>query len=183
MTGKTASRPFGRLSPGARRVTLWASGCAWVGTLIPLLACEREMRRAGGPGIIPFELAGTPERAERIMQRWGPTGQAAARRSLILDYPFLLAYAPLQALACAAAGDALSRRRHKLLAAAGAPLAWGQLAGAGFDAIENAALLGVLGGGDARLPALARTCATAKFALLGTGLGYCLLALKSRSVD
>jgi hypothetical protein len=172
-----------RLSPRARRVTLWASGCAWVGTLIPLLACEREMRRAGGPGIIPFELAGTPERAERIMQRWGPVGQAAARRSLILDYPFLLAYAPLQALACDAAGDALSRRHHELLAAAGAPLAWGQLAGAGFDAIENAALLGVLFGGDARLPALARACATIKFALLGAGLGYCLLALKSRSVD
>jgi hypothetical protein len=158
-----------------RRGALWASGCAAVGVLIPLLACEREMRRAGGPGIIPFELAGTPERAERIMQRWGPTGRAAARRSLILDYPFLLAYAPLQALACAAAGDTMRRRHRRLLAAAGTPIAWAQLAAGGFDAIENAALLGVLAGRDARLPAVARACATAKFALSGTGWAYLLL--------
>jgi hypothetical protein len=137
------------------------------------------MRRTGGPGIIPFELAGTPERAERIMQRWESSGQAAARRSLVLDYPFLVAYASLQALACNAASDTLRRRDRKLLAAAGAPVAWGQLAAGGFDAIENAALLGVIAGGDARLPALARACATAKFALLGAGWSYCLLALRS----
>ena len=176
-------RPFGKLSPSARRRAQWALGSAGVGLLIPLLALEREMMRTGGVGIIPFELAGTPERAERIMQRWGDAGQAAARRSLILDYPFLMVYASLQAITCNAAGDAMRRRscrRWKLLAAAGPPVAWGQLAAGGFDAIENAALLAILAGSDdGRLPTVARSCAIAKFSLLTAGWAYGLLALAS----
>ena len=67
MTRETGSRrPFGKLSSLARRRALWALGSSVVGLLIPLLAAEREMKRTGGPGIIPFELAGTPESAERI---------------------------------------------------------------------------------------------------------------------
>jgi len=178
MTRETGSRrPFGKLSSLARRRALWALGSSVVGLLIPLLAAEREMKRTGGPGIIPFELAGTPESAERIMQRWDEAGQAAARWSLILDYPFLVAYSSLQALACNAASDAMRRRRWDVLAAAGAPVAWGQLAAGGFDAIENAALLAILAGGSRRLPAVARACATAKFSLLTAGWAYCLLAL------
>jgi hypothetical protein len=72
MTGeRTPRRPFDELSPIARRRALWGLSSVGVGTLIPLLALQREMTRTGGPGIIPFELAGTEERAERIMQRWG----------------------------------------------------------------------------------------------------------------
>jgi hypothetical protein len=182
MTGERAPRrPFGGLSPGARRRALWGLSCAGVGTLIPLLALEREMTRTGGPGIITFELAGTPQRTERIMQRWGKTGRAAARRSLILDYPFLVAYASLQALACNAASDSMRRRDLNMLAAAGAPLAWGQLAAGGFDAIENAALLAILAGHGGHLPALARACARAKFSLLTAGWAYGLLALASNA--
>lgn len=139
-------RPLGGLSPIARRRVLCGLTCAGVGTLIPLIALEREMTRTGGPGIIPFELAGTTERAERIMQRWGHAGAAAARRSLILDHPFLVAYASLHAIACNAASDSMRRRRLSVLAAAGAPLAWGHLAAGGFNAIENAALLAILAG-------------------------------------
>ena len=36
------------------------------------------MRATGGPGIIPFELAGSATRAEDIMTRWGSDGQRAA---------------------------------------------------------------------------------------------------------
>src|ERR1700733_15213499 len=103
-------RRFGELSPRARRRALWTFGSLGVGVLIPLLACEREMMQTGRPGIIPFELAGTPERAQQMMHGWGEEGRAAARRSLILDYPFLAAYAPLQAFACTVASDTMSRR-------------------------------------------------------------------------
>ena len=132
---------------------------------------------SGGPGIIPFEVAGTREGAERIMRRWGPEGRAAARQSLILDYPFLVGYASLQAPTCAAAADAMRRRGWRARAAAGAAVSWGQLAAGGFDALENAALLGVLAGRRRRLPAVARACATAKFALIGLGWAYGLLGL------
>jgi hypothetical protein len=172
--------PFGKLSPVARRRALWASGGAWVGMLLPMLALEREMTRTGGPGIIPFELAGTPEGAARITRRWGEAGRAAARRSLLLDYPFLAAYASLQALVCEVAGETMRWRGRTTLAAAGAPLAWGQLAAGGFDAIENAALLGVVAGYSQRLPAVARRCAVAKFALLALGWAYWLCAFLAR---
>ncbi len=180
MTRETGPRrPFDGLSPIARHRALWVLGSAGIGILTPLLALEREMMRTGGPGIIPFELAGTAERAERIMQRWGDAGAAAARRSLILDYPFLVTYATMQAVACNTASDAMRHRRRRLLVAAGLPLAWGQLAAGAFDAIENAALLAILAGRVGRAPALARACATAKFSLLAAGWAYILLAIAS----
>ncbi|MHB1539253.1 MAG: hypothetical protein ACYCUM_14180 [Solirubrobacteraceae bacterium] len=179
-------RPFDELSPIARSCALRALGAATAGVLIPLLGAEREMTRTGGPGIIAFELAGTDQRATRIMRRWGDDGRAAARRSLILDYPFLIAYAPLQALACNAVSEKMRRRRQRKLAAAGAPVAWAQLAAGGFDATENAALLMTLAKHDrpapvdGRLPAVARACAITKFSLLTAGWAYCLLAFATR---
>ena len=44
-----------------------------------MMIFERQMRRTGGPGIIPFELAGNATRAEQIMNSWGYVGQRAAR--------------------------------------------------------------------------------------------------------
>jgi hypothetical protein len=148
--------------------------------LVPLLVLERRMKRAGGPGIIPFELAGTPERSRRIMERWGPAGQSAARLSLVLDYPFLVTYSGIQLAACGAASDALRRRGATALADAGRVVGPAQLAAGGFDAVENTALLGILAGRDGRLPALARACASAKFGLLLLGWLYGALGLASR---
>jgi hypothetical protein len=153
---------------------------AQLALLAPLLAQERTMRQTGGPGIIPFELAGTPERTSRILRTWGEQGRSAARRSLILDYPYLATYAPLQALLCTAAGDSLHQRGRRTAAAASPALAWGQLAAGAFDAIENTALLAILAGRNGRLPALARRCASAKFGLLTLGWAYILLALAAR---
>lgn len=151
------------------------SGAAWALLGLPLLACERRMMRTGGPGIIPFELAGGEARATAIMRRWGRPGQAAARRSLLLDYPYLASYSCLLALACDATAESLRRRERFWLAAAGAPLAWGQLAAGACDAAENAALLAVLAGARRRMPVVARVFAVNKFVLLGLGLAYLLI--------
>lgn len=172
-----ARRPFARLSRPNRRRALWALAAAVLVQLGPLLLLERRMKRTGGPGIIPFELAGSQESAQRIMKAWGSEGRRAAKRGLVLDYPFPATYAPLHALACTAAADALGDRGRTGLAAVGSPLAWGQLAAAGFDYVENSALLLVLSGRHGRLPRLARRAALVKFALLSAGWGYMLLGL------
>src|SRR3954447_6954291 len=96
--------------------------------LIPLSACERRMRRTGGPGIIPFELAGTPERSRRIMETWGRSGQRAARSSLILDYPYLVTYSGLQLEGCRWASRRLRGAGATALADAGRAIAPLQLA-------------------------------------------------------
>jgi hypothetical protein len=148
--------------------------------LIPLSACERRMRRTGGPGIIPFELAGTPERSRKIIETWGPSGQAAARVSLLLDYPFLLTYSGLQLDGCRSASRRLRRAGATALADAGRVIAPLQLAAGAFDAAENTTLLAILAGRDGRLPGLARFFASVKFALLGLGWLYVAAGLLSR---
>jgi hypothetical protein len=130
------------------------SAAATAVLFVPLAVLDRRMQRTGGPGIIPFELAGTPERARAMMDRWGEDGRAAARASLLLDFPFLVAYSALNV--------AVARSR---------PAAAAAVAAGACDAVENAALLGVLAGRGDRLPAVARGFALAKFALLGVGWG------------
>ncbi|MFL5820404.1 MAG: hypothetical protein ACJ76S_06945 [Solirubrobacteraceae bacterium] len=167
------------MSADARRRGILAFGAGQVALLVPLLALERRMKRAGGPGIIPFELAGSPERSRKIMDRWGAEGQAAARLSLLLDYPYLVTYSGLQVAATRASSKALRRRGASALARAGRVIGATQLAAGMFDAAENTALLGILAGRNGRLPALARAFASAKFALLGLGWGYAALGLAS----
>jgi hypothetical protein len=155
-----------------RRRALIGFGTGQAALLVPMLALERRMKRTGGPGMIPFELAGTSERATQILQTWGPDGQSAARTSLLLDYPYLVTYSALQAAFCDAASDALPRNGPRLLAEAGMIIRITQWGAGVFDAIENAALLAVLANRDGRLPALARRCACSKFALLALGWVY-----------
>jgi hypothetical protein len=163
-----------------RKTALWVLGAGQVLLLAPLVVLDRRMMRTGGPGIIPFELAGTPERARRIMDRWGPEGRSAARMSLLLDYPYLVTYTGLQVAACSAASKALRERGPTLLADAGRVIAPAQVAAGAFDAVENTALLGVLAGRSERLPAVARAAARAKFALLELGWLYAAFGLASR---
>jgi hypothetical protein len=161
------------MRPGIRST----AGAGHIALLVPMLSLHRRMKRTGGPGIIPFELAGTPERALDILEHWGPDGRAAARQSLLLDYPYLVTYSILQAALCDAASDALRERGAAKLADAGRLVRIAQWAAGAFDAAENTALLAVLAGRNGRLPALARTCASVKFALLGLGWLYATVGL------
>ncbi|HEX2804696.1 MAG TPA: hypothetical protein VHN80_00830 [Kineosporiaceae bacterium] len=157
-------------SPQGRRRLLRAA-LAGNAVLTALMApSEITLRRRGGQGIVAFELAGTPDRATALLAKWGPHGRAAARRQLYLDYPYMLTYGLIGVLLTAAAEDR-SRRRHPPTTI-GALVAWAQIAAVASDAIENAALLGILRGQIGILPAVARRAALTKFGLLGLGLGY-----------
>ena len=68
---------------------LATAAVSFLGYTAGMLVLERRMRRSGGPGIIPFELAGSASRAEDIMTRWGSDGQRAARLSLWLDFGYM----------------------------------------------------------------------------------------------
>jgi hypothetical protein len=132
---------------------------------------NRRMQSTGGPGIIPFELAG-PLGSADILRRWGAEGRRAARSSLLLDFPYLVAYTTL--------GVRVTRRAQEAgpLPRLGPAVCAVQVAAGACDAIENAALLGVVSrGGDARLASVARTAARAKFAGLIVGCAYSAAAL------
>ena len=46
------------------------------------LVCRDRIQDSGGPGIVPFELAGGTERATEILGEWGEAGRDAAKLSL-----------------------------------------------------------------------------------------------------
>jgi hypothetical protein len=136
----------------------------FVGYTAGMLVLERRMRRSGGPGIIPFELAGSASRAEAIMTRWGSDGQRAARLSLWLDFGYMTTYGILTALLV----DRTRRRRgHPAVLPAAAIVA---VAG---DAVEGVSLLKVLQRSRIAVHARrARIAALTKFAALAGTLGY-----------
>ncbi len=176
MRGRDASGRSGR----GRRCALIAFGVGELALLVPLLGLDRRMRRTGGPGIIPFELAGSRDNAVRIMERWGPQGTAAARRSLWLDFPFLIAYSGVHASWCAMAGDALREHDRTRLASLGRVVVAAQIAAGACDAVENASLLGVLDGSIDALPRVAQSFALTKFGLLVVGWAYAAVGLATR---
>jgi hypothetical protein len=58
-----------------------------------------------GAGILQLEVVGTTSRAHRYLNEWGPAGRSAARRSLWLDYCFVVCWAALFAALCALVAD------------------------------------------------------------------------------
>ena len=165
---------------GTKHSPLTRPVAATVGLMLPLAALDRRMQRTGGPGIIAFELAG-PEGGPKILERWGAEGQRAARASLVLDFPFLVAYTTLGVQLTARAGDVFARRGPRALAALTPAVQAVQVAAGACDAIENSALLGVVAsGGDERLSTVAATAARTKFAGLIACWVYGALALVQR---
>jgi hypothetical protein len=149
-----------------------------------LLGKDAEMRDAGGPGIVSFELAFTEERAAEIRADWGEEGMDAARTSLRVDFAYLFAYGALLLLAVMATSANARRRSWRRLAALGSPAMIAAIAAPLFDAIENVWLLISLEGeGGEVAPLLGGAFACLKFAALAAALLYVLAGLAARLRD
>jgi hypothetical protein len=144
-----------------------------------LRSLDDALRTADAPnGIVSFELAGSVERAGRIVASWNEAAQLRAAFGLGLDFLFLLLYSTTIAWACLWAMERL--RGVGALAALGLPLAWGQGCAAVLDAVENVALWLVLVGPVVDpWPRLAQVCAVPKFALVFAGLLYAAIGAGS----
>ena len=138
-----------------------------------------------GVGIVEFELARTSEQASEYYGMLGDGGRDAARESLYLDFPYLIAYALFYAALVLVVAARAAERGMARLAALGRPLAIGVFAAAAFDAVENLALLRVLAGHtDQPWPGIAFAFASLKFLLLIAATVYAivgfLLTLRGR---
>ena len=153
-----------------------------------LLRIDVPLQTTAAPqGIVSYEMAGSVDGAQRILDSWDPTARLYAAFSLGLDYLYMPAYGIVIGLACAWAAELWCKRR-RWLALAGVGLAWGLMVAALCDAVENVALVTMLlSGVRAPWPAVAFGCATVKFALIGAGLVYTLIGgvawLRSRRHD
>jgi hypothetical protein len=122
-------------------------------------------------GIISFELAGSPEKAEAITQSWGLQAHLFAAFGLGVDYLFLAVYGLTLSLGVLMAGKKQGGRFEKF----GVFIAWGVLLAALSDAIENYFLWQILIGAEIEsAAAVAAFAATVKFFLLAVGIGFAL---------
>jgi hypothetical protein len=155
-----------------RHNRLAAAATSFVVYTAIMLVLERRMRRTGGAGIIPFELAGSASRAEDIMTRWGEEGQRAARLSLWLDFGYMTTYGAFTALLVDRA-----RRRRNHPAAVPAIM----IVAVAADATEGVSLLKVLNGTRVdRHSRRARNAALIKFTVLAGALAYIAIGLVRR---
>ena len=122
-------------------------------------------------GIVSLQLAGSLAAAREILASWGPAAQRWAILNLVIDYPYLLAYATTLGLGCVLIARRLQGPSR--IAAVGVWVAWGVLGAALLDAVENAALLCLLLG-DLRegWVVLAFWCAVPKYVLVLAALAY-----------
>ncbi len=123
-------------------------------------------------GIISFELAGTPEKADAILQSWDSRAQLFAAFSLGLDYLFLLAYGLTISLGVLMAAEKHGGNFEKV----GGYVGWGVLLAALLDALENLALWRLLSGwAQPHCAGTAAISATIKFALLALALCFAFI--------
>ena len=156
--------PFPRLFARRQVLLVFFTSAAIFGVLsLPELGTLSDR----GEGIIAFEFARTPERANEIVTEWGEEGRSAARTALFFDYGYLVFYGLFLAGACAAVSRRAEALGWRRVAVVGVVLAWGALVAAWSDAIENLALLLVAAEHTNQpWPGTAFTFATIKFALV-----------------
>ncbi len=161
-----------------RRRALWLSGLVTGALYLVLILVDREIQASGGSGIVAFELAGSTDGAMKILGEWGGAERDAARLSLWIDFPFLVAYAIFLHLAIRALSDAARRRGWDRYARPGAAIAALPIVAAACDAVEDVCLLLVLDGhADSSAPTVATVFAIVKFAAVGIALSYLLVGL------
>jgi hypothetical protein len=130
------------------------------------------------PTIVDFELAGSVEKAQSIINAWNETDRIRAGFSLGFDYLYMPVYSTTIALACVMAAGVLQRKAWHSI---GILLAWGLWVAAICDATENLALLTeLLGNNVAPWPSVAQVCATIKFGLIVLGLLYVVVGIVFR---
>ncbi len=156
------------------------AGIATVLLLLAMAPADRRMQDTGGPGIVPFELAGSQDRADEIMGEWGEKGQDAAKESLWIDFGFLLAYGTFLVLAAAAIRDLARSRGWTRMARIGLVVVYCAALCAAFDAFENTCLLLTLEGAGSVFPFLATVFAACKFLLLAVTIAYLFVGLAMR---
>ena len=178
--------PFATLEAPRLRILLWASGLLAGLLFVALAVIDGRISAEGGPGIVGLEVAGTAERSAEILADWGESGRSAARVSLWLDFPFMLAYAVFLGAACTTMGRRLRRRSAAggsigrlagHLAGPGAWLGWAFILAALLDLIENIALLRVIDFALVPWSRVAQLMASPKLAIFGAGLFYLLVGL------
>ena len=168
--------PFTWLSPAAR-LPVFVALVVLTFVVLGLMASNGPLKKQGPgkKGIVDFELAGTLDGAQTILDDWGERGKLIAGLNLGMDYLYLVVYSSCISLGCVLVAQALAGR-VAFLGPAGIVLAWAQFGAGLLDAVENYALIRLLLGPERAVwPPLARWCAIPKFVVVIAGLAFALI--------
>jgi hypothetical protein len=134
-------------------------------------------------GIVSFELAFTPARAQQMIDSWGIDAQLRGAFIQGLDFLFPLVYSIALGLGCLLTSRVL-RSRGKPLSRLGVFIAWGLIIAALCDYIENIALTAELFGKvQSPFPQIAGVCAVIKFTSILVAIAYIIFGLVMRLVS
>jgi hypothetical protein len=128
----------------------------------------------GGESIIDFELAGSVERTNEILETWRAEGVIDEAKTIqIVDLAYPLIYAAALAGGCLAAAGAWGRAGWPRAGSLGIAMAWVALIAAGFDYLENLGLgISLWDAPAAPWPQVALIAAVGKFAGIFASLLY-----------
>lgn len=165
---KLKDTPSRSVTIGVTLVALAATVLLW----LQFPPIENQLKSAGY-GITDYELAFTAGQADIMLRAWGTEGQETMRISLLLDFPFMLAYG----LAFAGITLLIARVQTGQLAGLGLTLTPAAVIAALLDVLENLMLLIMLD--QTPVPALppmvAGISASIKFLLLILVLVYWIM--------
>lgn len=175
--------PLERISHQQRTVVFYILLGVTIILLLSMNFVGMPLNTAAAPqGIISFEFAATPERAQEMLDSWSPAARIRAGFIQGLDFLFPIAYSTTVGLGCVMAAGVIARR-GQAISRLGAWLAWGLWLAAALDYIENIGLLALLFGAvQSPYPQIAVVCATIKFILLAAGLVYSFYGLALKAV-
>jgi hypothetical protein len=154
-----------------------------LGTMLVLDAVGKPLRTAAAPqGIVSYELAGSSERAQAVLDSWNDGAKRSAAFSVGLDFLFIFLYTPAIGIACFLSGQVLREQRLPL-SSLGVPLAWGMACAGLLDILENIGLGWMLLRRVAEpWPAVSAGSAALKFTLIAAALLYLIYSIIARSL-
>ena len=128
-------------------------------------------------GIVSFELVGTLEGSQAIINSWQDDKMNYAGINLGLDFLFLSLYSITIALSCLLISVRLNEHL-KFFKRLGVWMAVAVIIAALFDIIENIALIRLLlGSKNELLPVIAKWCAIPKFLIVTLSILYVIIGI------
>jgi hypothetical protein len=185
LVGPSATAPFQAL-PFWLQATVFGAMFALVIVFSTLMKRDATTMKAGGAGIVAFELAGKTDKAHAILANWGTEGRRAARRDLRLDIGLIVGYAVGLSVAFSSAVAGVAEAAGPCWAAAARLLVWIPLLAGAADLGEDFCLARTLTRYDLSpedstklngWPRAASILARVKFALLALAVGWAALVL------
>ncbi len=129
-------------------------------------------------GMLSFEMAGSTERSQQIIDSWNVAARDNAQSGLLLDFLFPIAYSTTLTLGCLWAASVFRDRGYRKMGWLSAVVAWLQWPAAAFDYVENIALwIQLRGTVHDPWPRIACVAASIKFLLIAVGLCVWISAL------